>query len=175
MHEHDRRRRLAGGLEDFLLVLERVAEDHRRGREVAEHEFIALLRDRRGSRDIDDEGNALLLGDLRDRGALAAIERAHQQLRAVGDQLLGARAGHLDIGLGVGVHELKLAEPDVLEDRIGQLDAAETVLADAGLRARARQQHADFQRAALRAHDRRRGEQRSRGPGKQAAARQRMM
>ena len=51
--------------------------------------------------------------------------------------------------------------------RIGRrkLDAAEAVLADAGLRAGARQQHADLQRAALRAHDRGRGEERGRGGG----------
>jgi len=37
----------------------------------------------------DDEGNAFLLRDLGDRAALAGIEGAHQELRAVGDQLLG--------------------------------------------------------------------------------------
>ena len=40
----------------------------RRGREIAEHELVALLGDRRGGRDVDDEGNAPLFGDLRDRG-----------------------------------------------------------------------------------------------------------
>ena len=49
--------------------------------------------------------------------------------------------------------------PSVLQDRPGKLDAAEAVLADAGLRAGARQQHADLERAALRADDRGRGEQ----------------
>ena len=34
-------------LEHFLLVGESVAEDHRRGREIAEHELVALLGDRR--------------------------------------------------------------------------------------------------------------------------------
>ena len=144
--------------EDFLLVGEGVAQDHRRGREVAEHELVALLGDRRRGGDVDDEGNALLLGDLRDRGALAGVEGADQKLRAVGDQLLGARARDLDVGLGVGVHDLQVGQAEVLEDRTGELDAAVAVLADAGLRAGARQQHADLERAALRAHDRGRGE-----------------
>ena len=95
------------GLEDLLLVGEGVAEDHRRGREIAEHELVALLGDRRRGRDVDDERNALLLGDLRDRGGLAGIEGADQELRAVVDQLLGARARDLDVGLGVGVHDLR--------------------------------------------------------------------
>ena len=51
--------------------------------------------------------NALLLGDLRDRGGLAGIEGADQKLRAVADQLLGAGAGDVDVGLGVAVHDLE--------------------------------------------------------------------
>ena len=51
--------------------------------------------------------------------------------------------------------------PRSLRSRAGNLDAAVAVLADAGLRAGARQQHADLERAALRAHDRGCGEQRS--------------
>ena len=157
----------AGGLEDFLLVGEGVVQDHRRGREVAEHELVALLGDRRGGRDVDDERDALLLGDLRDRGALAGVERADQKLRAIGDQLLGARARHLDVGLGVGVHDLQVGQADVLQDRTGQFDAAEAVLSDAGLDAGARQQHADFQRAALRANDRWRRKNGGGGTGQQ--------
>ena len=56
--------------------------------------------------------NALLLGDLRDRGGLAGIEGADQELRAVVDQLLGARARDLDIGLGVGVHDRELGQAE---------------------------------------------------------------
>ena len=108
VHEHDGLRRGARGLEDLLLVGEGIVQDHRRGREIAEHELVALLGDRRGGRDVDDVGNALLLGDLRDRGALAGVEGADQELRAVRDQLLGARARDLDVGLGVGVHDLQL-------------------------------------------------------------------
>ena len=167
----------AGRREDFLLVGEGVAEDHPRGREVAEHELVALLGDRRSGGDIDDEGNALLLGDLGDRAALAGIEGAHQKLRAVGDQLLGARARDLDVGLGVGVHDLEFGQADALEDRVRELDAAEAVLADAGLGAGARQQHADLERRALRADDRR-GREHGRdggGAGQQTAAVQRSM
>ena len=143
----------AGCREDFLLVGEGVAENHPRGREVAEHELVALLGDRRGGGDVDDVGNALLLGDLRDGAALTGIERADQKLRAVGDQLLGARARDLDVGFGVGVHDLELGQADALEDRVRQLDAAEAVLTDAGLGAGARQQHADLERRALGADD----------------------
>ena len=69
------------------------------------------------------------------------------------DQLLGARTRHVDVGLGVGVHDLKLGQAQFLEDRRRDVDAALAVLADAGLRARTRQQDADLQRSALRAHD----------------------
>ena len=82
---------------------------------------------------------------------LAGIEGADQELGAVVDQLLGARARHLDVGLGVGVHDRELGQAEILEDRRRDLDAALAVLPDAGLRARARQQHADLQRPALRA------------------------
>ena len=82
---------------------------------------------------------------------LAGIEGADQELRAVVDQFLGARARDLDVGLGVGIHDRELGQAEVLEDRRRDLDAALAVLADAGLRARARQQHADLQRRALRA------------------------
>ncbi len=141
-------------VEHFLLIGEGVAQDHRRGREVAEHELVALLGDRRGGGDVDDEGNALLLGHLRDRGALAGIEGADQELRAVADQLLGARARDFDVGLGVGIHDLQArGRPRSLRMPAGDVDAALAVLADAGLHAGARQQHADLQRRALRAHD----------------------
>ena len=133
MHEHHRLRGDAGGLEHLLLVGEGVAEDHRRGREIAEHELVALLGDRRRRRDIDDERDALLLGHLGDRGALAGIEGADQELRAVVDQLLGARARHLDVGLGVGVHDREIGQAEVLEDRRRDVDAALAVLPDAGL------------------------------------------
>ena len=86
------------GLEDLLLIGEGIAQDHRRGGEVAEHELVALLGDRRGGRDVDDERDALLLGHLGNRRALAGVEGADEQLRALADQPLGARAGDLDVG-----------------------------------------------------------------------------
>ncbi len=137
--------------EDFLLVDEGVAQDHAGGREIAEHELVALLGDRRGGGDVDDEGDALLLGDLGDGGALPGVEGADQQLRALADQLLGARAGDLDVGFGVGVHDLERRQTEVLEEAGGDIDAALAILADTGLEAGARQQHADFERRLRRA------------------------
>ena len=71
----------------------------------------------------------------------------------------------------------EVGQAEVLEDRRRDLDAALAVLADAGLRARARQQHADLEGAALRPHDGGRGEQGGgRGSaGQQAAAAERQM
>ena len=118
VHEHGRLRRRADRGEDLLLIDEGVAQDHRRGREIAEHELVALLGDRRGGGDVDDEGDALLLGDLGDGGALAGIEGADQQLRALADQLFGARAGDLDVGFGVGIHDLQRRQAEVLEKAV---------------------------------------------------------
>ena len=103
-----------------------------------------MIGGRRG--DIDDERNALLLGDLGDRGGLAGIEGADQKLRAVADQLFGAGARGVDVRFGVGVHDRELGQAQRLQDRGRDVDAALAVLADAGLQARARQQHADLQR-----------------------------
>ena len=153
MHEHHRLRREAGALEDLLLVGEGVAQDHRRCGEVAEHELVALLGDGRGGGDVDDERDALLLGHLRNRRALAGIEGADEQLRALSDQPLGARPGDLHVGLGVGVHDGEVGQAQALENGGRDLDAALAVLADAGLHARARQQHADLQGSPLRAPD----------------------
>ena len=164
MQEHHRLRRRAGSLEDLLLVGEGIGEDHPRRREVAEHELVALLGDRRGGSDIDDVGDALLLGHLGDRRALAGVEGAHQQLRALADQPLGARAGHLDVGLRVGIHDGEIRQPQALEDARGDVDPALAVLADAGLHARARQQHADLQGGTLGAPDAGRGRRRPAGP-----------
>ena len=107
--------------------------------------------------------DALLLGHLGDRRALAGVEGADEQLRALADQPLGARARDLDVGLGVGVHDGEVGQAEVLEDAGGDVDAALAVLADAGLHAGARQQHADLQRRALRAADAERS-----GAGKQS-------
>src|SRR5262252_1316885 len=58
---------------------------------------------------------------------------ADQELRAVADQLLGPRPRHLDVGLGVGVHDRQLRQPQFLEDRRRQFDTALAILPDAGL------------------------------------------
>jgi len=131
------------------LIGEGVTEDHRRGRKISKNEFVALLSDWRRRGDVDDEGNALLLGDLRDRRGLAGIEGADQELRAVVDQFFRPRPRHLHVGLGVGVHDRELGQTELLEDRGCKLDPALAILPDACLRSRARQQHADLQRPTL--------------------------
>ena len=105
--------------EDLLLVGEGVAQDHPRGREVAEHELVALLGDRRRGGDVDDEGDTFCSATWAIAAAGAGVESADQQLGAVGDQLLGARARHLDIGLGVGVHQLDV-DSEHLSDQAGR-------------------------------------------------------
>ncbi len=153
VHEHRRLRRRADRREHFLLVDKGVAQDHAGGREVTEHELVALLGDRRGGGDVDDVGDALLLGDLRDGRALPGIEGADQKLRALADQLFGARPRDIDVGLGVGVHDLQRRQAEVLQNSGRDIDATLAVLADAGLVAGAWQQHADFKGRPLRAHD----------------------
>ena len=165
MHEDDRLRRLADEAEHLLLIGEGVAQNHPGGGKIPEHEFVALLGDVGRGGNIDDERNALLLGDLGDRGRLTGIEGADQELRAVADQLFGARARGIDVRFGVAVHDRKIGQAHGLEDRRRDVDAALAILADAGLKARARQQHADLQRAALRAHDGRRGKSSGGGGG----------
>ena len=133
MQEYRGLRRSAGDGEDFLLIDEGIAQDHPGGREVAEDELVTLLGDRRRRGNVDDEGHALLLGDLRNSAGLAGVERTDQHLCAFADQLLGARAGDVDIGFGVGVDDLERRQAHVLEDAGGDIDAALAVLADAGL------------------------------------------
>ena len=123
------------------------------GGEVAEHELVALLGDGGRAGDVDDQRNALLLGDLGDGGGLAGIEGADEKLRALADQLLGAGAGGVDVGFGVAIHDAEFRETHRFEDCRGDVDAALAVLADASLQARTRQQDADLERAARRAHD----------------------
>src|SRR5262249_23498533 len=139
--------------EQLLLIGEGVAEDHRGSGKIPEYEFVALFSDRGRRGDVDDKGNALLLGDLRDRGGLTGIERANQKLRTVVDQFFSARPRHLHVGLGVGVHDRKLGQSKLLEDRRRQLDPALTVLTDPRLGARARQKNADLQRSTLRTRE----------------------
>ena len=166
MHEHDRFRRNARRFEQLLLIGESIAQDHGRGREIPEDELVALLGDLRRRRDIDDERNALLLGDLRDRGGLAGVESAYQKLRTIADQFFGPRSRHLHVGFGIGVHDSELGKAELLEDRRRQLDAALTILPDARLGSRARQQNADLERSTLCTREvARRGGEQSGGPG----------
>ena len=146
-------------------MLKRVREDHRCGREVAEHELVALLGDLRRGRDIDHERDALLLGDLGDGAGLAGVERADQQLCALVDQPLGPRARDIDVRLRVGIHDRELRQTEALEDRRRQLHGALAVLSDECLYAGARQQHADLQRPALGPHNGWHGKQGSRNGG----------
>ena len=81
-HHHRGLRRLARGLEDLLVQVERAGDQHRRGREVAHHELVALLGELRGGGDVDDERDAALLGDLGDGDALARVEGADQHVGA---------------------------------------------------------------------------------------------
>jgi hypothetical protein len=55
-----------------------------------------------------------LLGHLGDRRGLARIEGADEQLRALADQALGARARSLDVGFGIPVHDGERRQADVL-------------------------------------------------------------
>ena len=115
------------------------AEDHARGREIAEHELVALLGDGGRRRYVDDERNAFLLGHLGNRRALAGVEGTDQELRAVIDQFFRSRAGHLDVGLGVRIHDGEFRKTAALEDRRCNLHSAIAILADTGLGARSGQ------------------------------------
>src|SRR5262249_43006444 len=133
VQEDDGLRRLAGGLEDRLLIGKGVAENHPRRWEVAKHKFVALLGDgwRRG--DVDYEGDALLLGHLGNRRGLARVEGADEQLRALANQALGPRARGVDVGFGIPVHDAERRQTAILKDTRGDLDPALTVLTNAGL------------------------------------------
>ena len=150
--------------EDLELVGERVAEDHRRGREVAEHELVALLGDLRRGRDVDHERDAALLGDLGDGGGLAGVERADQQLRAFLDQALGAGARGVDVRLGVAVHDLQLRQAELAAARRPQTCTPLWQSWPMRPAARAGQHHADPQFLRLRADDRK-GEGGGSAPG----------
>src|SRR5262245_18336516 len=148
MHKHDGLRSLTGRHEDRLLIAKGVTEDHSRRGEIAEYEFVALLGDGWCGRDIDDEGNSLLLGHLGNGGGLTRVEGANQQLRTFPDQAIGARACRLDVGFGMPVNDGKARQADVLQDARGDLDAALAILTNACLHTRPRQQDADFEAGA---------------------------
>src|SRR5581483_6270843 len=153
VQEYRRFRRVAADFKQFLLDGKSIAKNHRRGRKIPEYELLAFIGEWRSSGDIDDEWDAFLLGNLGDCRALARVECADEQLRAVADQLFRPRARDLDLGLGVGIDDVQRRHPEFLQDAVGDIDAALAILADPGLNARAGQQHADLQSSALRAND----------------------
>jgi hypothetical protein len=125
---------------------ERAGDQHRRRREVADDELVALLGDLRRRGDVDDKRNAALLGDLGDGNGLARVEGADQHVRAGVDCFLGLGARHVGLGLGVVVHDV---EPHrhlhVGEHVVGDVGAAPAGLADLRLQARGRQQQRDLE------------------------------
>ena len=72
------------------------------------------------------------------------FEGSDQELRAVADHLCRPGARRLDAQFGVAIHDRKLGQAHRFQDRRRNGDAALAILADAGLKARPRQQHADF-------------------------------
>jgi hypothetical protein len=91
-------------------------QDHRRGREVAEHELVALLGDRGAAAMLMTNGMPFC-------SATCAIAvdwpESKAPTRSWAPSLISfsACARHLHVGLGVGVHDLQLGQPRSL--RIG--------------------------------------------------------
>ena len=134
VHEHRGARHRVRRLEQLADQVEAVAHDVARGLEVAEHVPIALLGDlRRGV--VDHERHAALLGHLRDRRGGAGVERADQHVGALLDQALGAGARGVDVGLGVGVHQLDVDAEHLLDHAGGEVGALLARLADEPLEA----------------------------------------
>ena len=154
MHQHRGLGGLPGRGEDVVEQGEPARDDLRCGLEIAEDELVALLGDLRRGRNVDHERNAFLLGDLRDGGGGAGIEWPAEHVATVCDQPFGARARGIDIGFEIDDDNLdRLGIADLLEQRRGDIGAALAGLADTGLHPRQRQDHADFQRPALRTPD----------------------
>ena len=106
MHEDRGARRSAGRLKKVTHECEAVAHKLRTRWKVAEDELVALLGDLRGGGDIDHEWHATLLRNLSNRGGGPRVERPYQNLRAVVDELLRARARRVNVRLGIGMQEL---------------------------------------------------------------------
>ena len=121
-------------------------DQHRRRREVAHDEFVALLGDLRRRRDVHDEGHAALLADLRDGDRLAGIEGADQDVATGVDRLLGLCARYVGLGLGVVIDDLELhGQLHVGEDVVCHVGAAAAGLADLGLQAGSWEKQADLE------------------------------
>jgi hypothetical protein len=146
VHKNDRLRRATDDLEKFELISERAAKQHLRRGEIPEDEFVALLGNFRRSSDIDDERYAFLFRNLGNGSGLARIECTNEDLRAITDELLGALARNIDIGLGVGVDDCQFGQAQRFEDARCDIDATLTVLTDARFESGFRQQDTDRRR-----------------------------
>ena len=125
---------------------QRAGDEHRRRREVAHDELVALLGDLRRGCDVDHKRHAALLADLRDGDGLAGIEGADQDMASRVDRLLGLGAGDVRLGLGIVVHNVELhRQLHVGEHVVRHIGAALAGLADLRLQAGGRQQQADLQ------------------------------
>jgi hypothetical protein len=144
MHENYALGRTADDPKKLVLVFEGIAKDHWRSGKIAKYELVTLLGNVGRCRNIDNERDALLLGDLRNRGGLTGIERADQKLRTIIDELLGALARDVDIGFRVGVHHREFRQAQRFENARRDFDPALTVLTDAGFEPRPRQQDANL-------------------------------
>ena len=74
-----------------------------------------------------------------------------RQCGAFLDQSLRPRARGVDVGFGVGVHQLDVDAEHLFNNPRREIGAFLTRLADQSLQARLRQQHADFEFGRLRA------------------------
>ena len=153
MHEYGGARRDFRFAEEITDQRKPVAGEVYCGGEVPEHVLVALFRDGRGGCDVDDKGNAALLGNLRDRRGRTGVERADQDVGAFLDQALGARAGGVDVAFGVGIHEFDVGAKQFLDDTGGEVRTLLAGLADETLEAGTGQEHTHFQLAALAARD----------------------
>ena len=153
MHEYRGARCGLGCLEEIVGEGQTIFHQFRGNGKIPKYKFIALLGDLRRGGDVDDEGDAALFGDLRDRRRSAGVERADETMRAFLDQPLGARARGIDVGLRVGVHQLDLDAERVSQHCRRQIGALLTRLADQALKTRLGQQHADFEFGRLGARD----------------------
>ena len=152
---------------------QRAGDQHRRRREIAHDELVALLGDLRRGGDVDDERDAALLGDLGDGDGLAGVEGADQHVGAGIDRLLGLGARDVGLGLGVVVHDVELhRQLHVGEHVVGDVGAAAAGLADLRLDAGGRQQQADLEVGGRlrRGEAQRQGRADQRGAGQAAVA-----
>src|SRR5437867_6129347 len=167
VHQHDPLRRHVGFLEDLDEVLHGLAAEARARREVAVDVLHLLLavpdrlgdvgRDRIGRGDVDEERDALLLGDRHHCARGSRVERPQQHLGALVDDALGLDATVLGLGLRVADDQLEL-DPALRLDASGRVDrtdrhlsAESASLPRLGERARHRMNGADLERLRLRA------------------------